>query len=50
MTREDEVRMVAGECLVDTTVAEYAIYRCGTARDAIAHLSVQTDDGRGRGF
>lgn len=44
MTKEDEVRMVAGECLVDLNTAEYALAKCGSARAAIGHLALQADD------
>lgn len=48
MTKEDEVRMVAGECLCRTDVAAIAIERCGSAREAIGHLSLQADERYGR--
>ncbi len=41
MTTEETVRMVAGECLCAIEVAELAIQRCGSAREAIAHLSTE---------
>lgn len=44
MTKEEEVRMVAGECLCLIDVAAIAIERCGSAREAIAHLSMQSDN------
>lgn len=43
MDKETEVRVVAGECLVDLTTAESAINNTGSVHSAITYLSRQAE-------